>query len=181
MPLLAALIVAERVRRTHSERTAWSAVVVALGLLIAGNVYCVLAFADPANPPVPSPADIAYLAEYPLMFMALGLLVRDRAVGFRPSLWIDGVVATLSVAGVWTALDPPQVAHAGSMLGALTLHAYVVGDVVLAAAAVGTFALFSWRPGPAWLVIAGGLVAQSAADLLDHACRRADTAPRCCS
>jgi diguanylate cyclase (GGDEF)-like protein len=166
VPLLAALIVAERVRRTHSERTAWSAVVVALGLLIAGNVYCVLAFADPASPPVPSPADIAYLSEYPLMFMALGLLVRDRAVGFRPSLWIDGVVATLSVAGLWTALDPPQVAHAGSMLGALTLNAYVVGDVVLAAAAVGTFALFSWRPGPAWLVIAGGLVAQSAADLL---------------
>ena len=166
VPLLAALVVAERVRRTRSERTAWSAVVVALALLIVGNVYCVVAFADPANPPVPSPADITYLAEYPLMFVALGLLVRDRAVGFRPSLWIDGIVATLSVAGVWTALDPPRVAHAGSTLGALTLHAYVVGDVVLAAAAVGTFALFSWRPGPAWIVIAGGLMTQSAADLL---------------
>ena len=124
------------------------------------------AFPDPANPPVPSVADIAWLAEYPLMFLALGLLVRERAIGFRPSLWIDGLVATLSVAGVWTALDPPSVAHAGSILGALTLHAYVVGDVVLAAGAIGTFALFSWRPGPTWIVIAGGLAVQAAADLL---------------
>jgi diguanylate cyclase (GGDEF)-like protein len=166
VPLLAAALVAERVRRTRSERAAWAAVVVALGFLIAGNLYSVFAFPDPANPPVPSVADIAWLAEYPLMFLALGLLVRERAIGFRPSLWIDGLVATLSVAGVWTALDPPSVAHAGSNLGALTLHAYVVGDVVLAAGAIGTFALFSWRPGPTWIVIAGGLAVQAAADLL---------------
>ena len=135
-------------------------------LLICGNVYCVLVFADPSNPPVPSAADLFYLAEYPMMFLALGLLIRNRAIGFRPSLWIDGLVATLSIAGVWTALDPPAVAHAGSILGALTLHAYVVGDIVLAAGALGTFALFSWRPGVAWIAIAGGLAVQSAADLL---------------
>ncbi len=166
VPLMAAGLVAERVRRTHSERTAWLAVVASLGLLICGNVYCMLAFADPANPPVPSAADLFYLTEYPTMFLALGLLVRDRAIGFRPSLWIDGIVATLSIAGVWAALDPLTVAHAGTILGALTLHAYVVGDVVLAAGALGTFALFSWRPGGAWIAIAGGLAVQSAADLL---------------
>jgi diguanylate cyclase (GGDEF)-like protein len=166
VPLMAAGLVVERVRRTRSERAAWIAVVASLLLLIGGNVYCVLVFADPSNPPVPSAADLFYLAEYPTMFLALGLLIRNRAIGFRPSLWIDGLVATLSIAGVWTALDPPAVAHAGSVLGALTLHAYVVGDIVLAAGALGTFALFSWRPGGAWIAIAGGLAVQSAADLL---------------
>ncbi len=111
VPPIAAGLVAERVRRTHAERAAWIAVVASLGLLMCGNVYCVLAFADPANPPVPSAADIFYLAEYPTMFLALGLLIRNRAIGFRPSLWIDGLVATLSIAGVWTALDPPTVAQ----------------------------------------------------------------------
>jgi diguanylate cyclase (GGDEF)-like protein len=166
VPALAAWLVVARVVRTRSERPAWIAVAFALGLLIAGNAYCLLAFANPADPPVPSLADVAYLAEYPLMFLALGLLVRTRSVGFRPSMWIDGAVATLSVAGLWTALDPPTVSHSGSIAASLTLHAYVVGDLVLATAAIGTLALFSWRAGAAWMAIVVALAAQASADLL---------------
>ena len=166
VPLVAAGLVAARIRRVRSERAPWIVVVAALALFVAGNAYCAAAFPDPANPPVPSLADAAYLAEYPLLFLALGLLVRERAVGFRPSMWIDGAVAALAVGAVWTAFDSPGLSISGSIPAELILHAYVVGDIVLAAAAVGTLAFFSWRAGAAWMAIVLAIAVQSAADLL---------------
>jgi hypothetical protein len=132
---------------------AWTAVVAALGFLIAANIYCVIAFADPANPPMPSLADVAYLAEYPLVFLALGLLVRSRALGFRRSLWIDGAVATLGNAGLWTALDNPNADQAATALGTLTLHAYGGGQLrltpvigLLWSVSVATVTVAAWAP-----------------------------------
>ncbi len=166
VPLIATLLVAERARRTRTDRTAWLAVSASLLLLIAGNAYCTLAFSDPLNPPVPSLADIAYLTEYPVMFLALGLLVRGRTLGFRASMWIDGAVAMLSIAALWTALDPPRVGHTGSIPAELVLHAYVIGDLVIGSAAIGTLALFTWRAGADWIAIVCGITVQAVADLL---------------
>jgi diguanylate cyclase (GGDEF)-like protein len=166
VPTVAAVLVAARVRRVRAERPAWIILVAALALLVAGNAYCVAAFADPANPPIPSLADVAYLAEYPLLFLGLGLLIRARTVGFRPSMWIDGAVAALAMGAVWTAFESPSVGAAGSIPASLVLHAYVIGDLVLGTAAVGTLAFFSWRAGGAWLAIVGAILVQSLADLL---------------
>lgn len=166
VPLVAAGLVAARVRRVRVERPAWIVIVAALALLVAGNAYCAAVFADPANPPIPSLADVAWLGEYPLLFLALGLLVRERTVGFRPSMWIDGAVAALAMGALWTAFDSPTVSLAGSVPADLVLHAYVVGDIVLASAAVGTLAFFSWRAGAAWMAIIASIAVQSLADLI---------------
>jgi diguanylate cyclase (GGDEF)-like protein len=166
VPALAAALVWERVRRTRSERAAWSAVGIALVLLIGGNVYSIVAFADPADAPVPSPADVLYLAEYPLLFVALGLLVRARVVGFRPSMWIDGAVATLAIAALWTAAGLSAPEASATAAGAATINAYVILDAVLVSLAIGTLALFRWRAEVGWIVIVGGVTVQSVADLL---------------
>jgi diguanylate cyclase (GGDEF)-like protein len=166
VPIVATALIAARVRRVRAERPAWIILISALGLLVVGNAYCVVAFPNPANPSIPSLADVAYLAEYPLLFLALGLLVRHRTVGFRPSMWIDGAVAALAMGALWLALDASSVAAAGSVPASLALHAYVVGDLVLAAAAVGSLAFFSWRAGAAWMAIVASIAVQSLADLL---------------
>jgi hypothetical protein len=54
VPLLAAALIAARVRGIEAERPAWALVLVTLGLLLTGNLYALLAFPDPSAPPVPT-------------------------------------------------------------------------------------------------------------------------------
>ena len=115
------------------------------------EVYWTAAILDDPSPPYPSPADIGYLAFYPLA--ALGLV----PAGPRPR------PASSTGGSGWTGRSPPSAPRrsappssstssptrpSGTSLQVATTLAYPLGDIAMLALSVGVVALTSWRPGP---------------------------------
>src|SRR5947208_2303606 len=89
---------------TGRERAAWvliGAAVVSWGI---GNTIWTFAYVNLPAPPYPSLADAFWLAVYPPVYVALLLLLRSRTGAVRRSVWLDGVIASLAVAAVGTAV-----------------------------------------------------------------------------
>ena len=82
--------------------------------------------------PYPSPADIGYLAFYPLADAGPGLLVRARAHELNWRLWMDGLIAALGTAALGAAFVFDFVADqtTGTPLQVATTLAYPLGDIV---------------------------------------------------
>src|SRR4051812_34993553 len=120
-----------------------------------------------ASAPYPSPADVGYLAFYPLAVAGLFLLVRAHATSLDPRLWLDGALAALGTAALGFALIFEFVADrtSGNPLQVATTLAYPLGDVVLLALAVGVVAVTRWRPGRTWSLLLAGMAAMAAADV----------------
>jgi diguanylate cyclase (GGDEF)-like protein len=98
-------------------------------------------------------------------FVALWLIVREIAEGVPVSLWLDGVVGGLAVAGVAAAFIGPVLAiTGGSVAEVVTTLAYPLLDVLLLLVVTAMVALFQWRPPLSLWFLAGGLVIFSYAD-----------------
>src|SRR5688572_824038 len=121
-----------------------------------------------AEVPYPSLADPLWLALYPLSFVTIVLAVRSQVGGrLSASVWLDGLIGTLSVSalGVAVLLGPILSAADGPPAAIATNLAYPLGDVLVAAAVVGGFVLTGWRLDRAWVLLAGGFLAFTAADV----------------
>jgi two-component system, cell cycle response regulator len=149
------------------ERTAWLLIGAAILCWGAAEVYWTLFIEGNPSAPYPSPADVGYLAFYPLAYAGLAMLVRARAHEINWRLWMDGLIAALGTAALGTAFVFDFVAnHAtGSTLEVLTTLSYPLGDVVMLAMAVGVVALTGWRPGRTWSLLLAGLSALVIADI----------------
>ena len=156
-----------RSRESRAERGAWLAIGAAVLAWAAAEVYWTLYIEGNASAPYPSPADVGYLAFYPLAVAGLYLLVRARATELDPRLWMDGAIAALGTGALGAALIFEFVAgHAeGSGLEVATTLAYPLGDIVLLSLVVGVVALTRWRPGRTWSLLLAGLAAMAAADV----------------
>jgi diguanylate cyclase (GGDEF)-like protein len=156
-----------RARVGGPERWAWTAI--GLGILAwgAAEVYWAVAIAGDPAPPYPSPADVGYLAYYPLAGLGLALLVRARAHALDWRLWMDGAIAALGTAALGAALIFDFVAEqtSGTAIQVATTLAYPLGDIVMVSLVVGVVALTRWRPGRAWLLLLAGFAAIAAADV----------------
>src|ERR1044072_4947969 len=108
------------------ERSAW--ILIRLAILAWGpaEVYWAVAIENNPNAPYPSPADIGYLAFYPLAYAGLALLVRARAPELNSRLWMDGLIAALGAAALGAAFIFDFVAEKaeGSALEVATTLAY---------------------------------------------------------
>src|SRR5207248_11403598 len=97
------------------------------------------------SPPVPSLSDYLWLAFYPMSYVALVLLARDRLPQARLSLWLDGVVVALAVCALGEATVFHTVAKAvvgkEGTVQVVTDLAYPVGDIVMLALVASVFAL----------------------------------------
>ncbi len=156
-----------RSRVVRRERWAW--LLIGFGILswAAGEVYWTwFIFHDP-SPPYPSPADIGYLALYPLAYAGLVLLVRARTHELDWRLWTDGLIAALGTAALGAAFIFDFVAErtAGNPLQVATSLAYPLGDIAMLAMIVGVIALTGWRPDRTWSLLLAGLGAQVVADI----------------
>ncbi len=149
------------------ERGAW--ILLGLAVLIwgAAEVYWSTAIDGNPNAPYPSPADIGYLAFYPLAYAGLALLVRARAHEIDWRLWMDGAIAALGTAALGTAFVFDFIADntTGSGLEIATTVAYPLGDIGMVAMVVGVIALTGWRPGRTWSLLLAGLAALVVADI----------------
>ncbi|HET7509520.1 MAG TPA: GGDEF domain-containing protein [Solirubrobacterales bacterium] len=157
-----------RARAGGKERGAWLALAAAIFAWAAGEIYWTLYIEGNPSAPYPSPADIGYLAFYPLAIAGLYLLVRARAHELDPRLWMDGLIAALGTGALGAALIFEFVADrtTGSNLQVATTLAYPLGDIVLLSLVVGVIALTRWRPGRTWSLLLAGLATMAAADVL---------------
>jgi diguanylate cyclase (GGDEF)-like protein len=149
------------------ERRAWLTIAAAILSWAAAEIYWTAYILNNPAAPYPSPADIGYLAFYPLAIAGVYLLVRARTEELDWRLWMDGLIAALGTAALGAALIFEFVAdHAtGSAVEVVTTLAYPLGDIVLLALVVGVIALTRWRPGRTWSLLLAGLVAMAAADV----------------
>lgn len=156
-----------RALRGGPERGAWFAIAASILAWSAGEIWWTAYIEGNANAPYPSPADIGYLAFYPLAILGLALLVRARAAELDRRLWMDGLIAALGTGALGAALLVEFVADrtSGTNLEVLTTLAYPFGDVVLISLVVGVIALTRWRPGRTWSLLLAGLAAMAVADV----------------
>jgi signal transduction histidine kinase len=128
-------------------------------LLCAGNALFVAGdtLSDIlVNPPVPSAADIFYLAGYPFLAAGLALLVYHAAGRNRVAAFVDAGIVTLAFAMLqWVLVMAPAIRSGGSLSEQIVAGLYPAMDVVLLAGFVGFFV------SPAWRTPAFGLLAAS--------------------
>jgi two-component system, cell cycle response regulator len=149
------------------ERNAWILIGLAILAWGAAEVYWSVAIENNPNAPYPSPADIGYLAFYPLAYAGLTMLVRARTHEINWRLWMDGLIAALGTAALGAAFIFDFVAEKaeGSTLEIATTLAYPLGDIAMLAMVVGVIALTGWRPGRTWSLLLAGLAAMVVADI----------------
>ena len=149
------------------ERAAWTLIGLAIVSWGAAEVYWTAAIEGNAAAPYPSPADIGYLAFYPLAYAGLAILVRARTKQLDWRLWMDGAIAGLGTAALGTAFVFDFVAGSteGTPLQIATTLAYPLGDILTVALVVAVVALTGWRPGRTWSLLLAGLSALVVADI----------------
>ncbi len=141
----------------------------AMGMLCwaVGNVVFVGWTQFQVAPPVPSPADVAYLGFYVCAAAAMFCLARGERGSLARSMWLDGALGAAGAATVLAAvLNPVFSAPAGELNLVLVGAAYTVADLVLAAMICGLLAVRGLRGGSIWLWLAAGLVVFCAADVV---------------
>ena len=69
-----------------------------------GNVYYTVVLWDQDPIPVPSPSDVLWIVYYPIVYVAVAMLLRARIARFHASLWVDGALAALAVGALSAAV-----------------------------------------------------------------------------
>jgi diguanylate cyclase (GGDEF)-like protein len=149
------------------EQAAWALIGAAILCWGAAEIYWTALIEGNASAPYPSPADVGYLAFYPLAYAGLAMLVRARTHEINWRLWMDGLIAALGTAALGTAFVFDFVAEkaTGTTLEKLTTLSYPLGDIVMLSIVVGVIALTGWRPGRTWSLLLAGLSALVIADI----------------
>jgi len=160
---LAALLCALGAWRSERNRGAWLLVAAAMVLWAIGDTIWAIRGDPQATATV---SDFFWLAWYPLLVVALVLLVRDRVPKFELHRWIDGVIVMLVVVTPWVALflEPAASSSKASTVVDAVDFAYPLGDAIVVGAMLGVLALMGWRAGPMWLSLVVGFSALGLAD-----------------
>jgi diguanylate cyclase (GGDEF)-like protein len=154
---------------THRrERAGWLLIGLGCTSWTLGETYFTIALWNLRQIPVPSWADIGYLAFPPLVFAGIVLLARRRVQNLSRSVWIDAVAASLAVAGLSAAIvfDAVLRTVGGSPAAVATNLAYPVSDLMLLVLLVGIVAATGWRVSSTWLLLGLGVVVFCIADSL---------------
>ena len=164
---LSAVVCFVRARQAPAYRRSWMIFGTGLALYGAGNIYWTIFIRTQDPEPFPSMADALWLSFYPCAFIALLLIVREIAEDVPLSLWLDGVVGGLAVAGVAAAFFGPIFAvTGGSKTAVATTLAYPLLDVLLLLVVTAVVALFNWHPPASLWLLVSGLVLFAIADAM---------------
>jgi two-component system, cell cycle response regulator len=154
-----ALLCAMRVIARPDERVAWSLLALGLALYAGGNIYWSVALADLDEAPFPSIADGLWLSFYPLAYVAIVLLAKARMPRLGVRLWLDGIIAALTVAAISAAIVFKQVraVTGGDAADIWTNLAYPLADMVLFGIVAGVMAAGRKRLDRTWIALGLGL------------------------
>jgi diguanylate cyclase (GGDEF)-like protein len=141
------------------ERLAWLLIGAGVTAWSLGEIYYTAVLWDAEEIPIPSPADIGYLAMPPLALVGILLLLRARAREVPRTLWVDGLIAALAVGALSAAIVFETVLEnvEGHGLAVATNLAYPLGDLVLLGLIVGALAGTGWRLDRTWMLLAIGV------------------------
>ena len=163
----AVVLCALRVRRGDPDRRTWLALTAALALWTLGNTYWNAVLYTVEDPAFPSPADAGWLLFYPFAYLCLGLHARRTARGLPASMWLDGLVGVLAVAGVGiVVLIAPLTQGQDLSTGELIFgSANGILDLLLLSLVVAFVGLGGGGRGRAWLLLGAGFAVWTGADL----------------
>jgi diguanylate cyclase (GGDEF)-like protein len=156
-----------RAATVRFERGPWLVLGLGMAAWAAGEIHYSLVISKLESPPFPSLGDGLYLLFYPASYATLVMLVRSRVPVFQRSLWLDGAIASMTVAAVAAAVafEPILVASGETPLAVAVNLAYPLGDLLLLAFVVGIFGLTGWRPGRDWLLLGAALALGAGGDV----------------
>jgi GGDEF domain-containing protein len=142
--------------KIRAERAAWLTMGVAVVGWALGNVYYTAVLWDMDPIPIPSVSDVLWLVYYPVVYVAVAMLLRARIARFHASLWVDGALAALAVAALSAAVvfQSVQQSTGGDPVEVATNLAYPLGDLILLGMVTGGVALTGWKPGRTWGALA---------------------------
>jgi diguanylate cyclase (GGDEF)-like protein len=158
------------ISRAFSSRRRAIPLLLGVGVLCwsIGDTLLTAQSAGGATPPVPSISDLFWLSFYPIVYVALVLLMRKHLSKLGTATWLDGAVAGLGAAGVCACFAFNTILHSvGGGAPAATVAtdlAYPIGDVLLLILAVGGTALIPGRKNPQWLMLAGAVAINAIGD-----------------
>jgi diguanylate cyclase (GGDEF)-like protein len=165
---LAGLLCVARGALYAKERGAWICIGAACIAWAGAEAYYGFVLADMKVVPIPSVADAAYLAFYPLAFAGMIALFRARSGRASAAQWLDGCTAALAAGALSAAvgLDATLGSIGGKPLVDATNLAYPVSDLLLLGIIVGALVVCGLRTGRAWLWLALGIGLFCVADAL---------------
>jgi diguanylate cyclase (GGDEF)-like protein len=154
-----ALLCGVRAATRRDERLPWALFAIGLALYAGGNVYWSQVLADLDEAPYPSIADGLWLSFYPFAYAAIALLARARMPRLGVRLWLDGLIAALTVAAISAAIvfKAVRASTGGDTAAIWTNLAYPLADMVLFGLVVGIVAAGRKRLDRTWIVLGAGL------------------------
>jgi diguanylate cyclase (GGDEF)-like protein len=160
--VFACVVVGSRAYLDPRERPAWTAFTAALTCWTFGEIYYAVVLPEA----YPSPADLGFIAFYPLVYIGMVALLRSHVRSIGGTLWLDGVTASLAAGALAAAVVVELVLTTteGSPSTVVTNLSYPLGDVLLLSAVFGVFSLTRWRPGARWLLLGLGVLSTALAD-----------------
>jgi diguanylate cyclase (GGDEF)-like protein len=164
----AVALVLVRARQPGAERGFCLALAAAIGSWAAGNAVWFALIGPNGSAPTPSWSDLGFLGFYPPAYLALGLLLRARGARIPASMWLDGLIAGLTVAAVAAAalFGPIVDATGGSLATVATTLAYPLADFLVLALIAGTAVVSGRAPMRSLVVLAAGLAVFAIGDVL---------------
>jgi diguanylate cyclase (GGDEF)-like protein len=146
--------------RVRDERAAWLTMGVGVVGWALGNVYYTVVLWNLDPIPIPSLSDVLWIGYYPVVYVAVAMLLRARIARFHASLWVDGALAALAVAALSAAVVFQSVlaSTGGDPIEVGTNLAYPLGDLILLGMVTGGVALTGWKPGRTWGALAASFV-----------------------
>ncbi|HZV75977.1 MAG TPA: HD domain-containing phosphohydrolase [Conexibacter sp.] len=162
--LAGVLLCGARAAFVREQRAAWWCITAAFGFWTAGDVVWIA---------VPGSADgfltdALYLAFYPLCCAGMALLASHGREHVAARMWVDGLLAALTVSALVVALAFNPIlgaTHGDASKTAINL-AYPVGDLVVIGFVLMAFATQAWRPGRGWALFGFGVALSAVADTL---------------
>ncbi len=124
-----------------------------------GDAILAVESAGGASVPVPSLADLFWLAFYPITYVALVVMTRKHLTRVGATTWLDGGVAGLGAAALCACFAFNTILHSvgGDATTVATDLAYPIGDALLLILAVGGTAIMPGRKNPQWLLVASAI------------------------
>jgi two-component system, cell cycle response regulator len=134
------------------NRAAWIAIGFGILSFALGDIYFSFWLAELDPIPYPSFSDAGYIGLYPLIYLGLGLLLRNRTLEANRSFWLDGTIAGLTVAAVGAALLFSTIVDTtgGDFWTIATNLSYPLGDLGLLVIVLSTLGLTGWQIDRVW-------------------------------
>ncbi|HEX4805238.1 MAG TPA: diguanylate cyclase [Conexibacter sp.] len=162
--LVGVLLCAARAVRGPDHRAAWAFIAAAFAFWTLGDLIWDVVPGSADGPLTDGP----YLLFYPLCVTGIALLASAGRERVAARMWIDGLLAALTVAAFVVALafDPIVAATHGDPSRIAVNLADPIGDLVLVGFVLVAFATHAWRPGRGWALFGLGITLSAVADAL---------------